>query len=310
MAESADSLGRSQRGPEKSLLPTPTTRILMSKDHMLRQVSALTVLLFVFAPSFASAQKAKAIPTADQDPDKYFENFPYGKKILSAQDQDALRSQENGDLGGGYAEYARAIIFGRHGRVFVTKEISDVLSTKKWYKPNPHFSNSMLNADERANLDIVRGIEADKHDNVVPGDLRFWKDKDIPKGKLVDANLFDLHIMHAEIEAIHGKTFSGEPLVQKYFEARYWYKPAAKYNPKDLNAHERANLALLAEREKGKEGAALTPGSLIAFGEKPITPALLKGLNLYNLRLLRNEIYAIRGGSFHTQWIQNYFNDE
>lgn len=34
---------------------------------------------------------------------------------------------------------------------------------------------------------------------------------------------------------------------------------------------------------------------------------MLKGLGLYELRILRNEIYARRGRRFRTPWIQQYF---
>jgi hypothetical protein len=208
------------------------------------------------------------------------------------------------------AEYARLIIFGRHGRVFRNSNEQDVLKSFVWYKPSKAFSNDLLNDNERKNLDIVRGIEAKQHLYVMPGDLRFWQDKDIRKDQPWGSSIVELHIMKAEIEAIHGKRFDDEPWLQQYFEDRYWYKPAAHYDPKSLNEHERANIKLLAMAEAKKSGNTLVPGALLAYGEKPITAGLLKNLNLYQLRLLRNEIYAIRGARFHTQWLQDHFDEQ
>ncbi len=46
------------------------------------------------------------------------------------------------------------------------------------------------------------------------------------------------------------------------------------------------------------------------FQESPISAPMLHGLNLYELRLLRNEIYARHGARFRTGWLQDYFNDQ
>lgn len=255
-----------------------------------------------------SSQKSDGLKAA-QIPEDYFETFPYSKKLLSQQDQAHL-DDVYGELGGGMAEYARVIIFGRHGRIFHDANVQAVLEYAKWYKPNPKFSNAMLNDFERKNLDIVRGIESGQHDRVMPGDLRFWQDRSIPQDTVWQATIVELHIMGAEIEAIHGRKFAGEPWLQKYFEDRYWYKASNHYDPKSLNAKEKANIALLAMAEGKKSGKTLVPGALLAYGEKTITDSLLKNLTLYQLRLLRNEIYAIRGARFHTQWIQDHFDGE
>jgi hypothetical protein len=281
---------------------------------MIRPAVLLALLLSVGFPAISVAQGKRVCvkkppATAESNPDTYFENFPYKKQLLNAKDQEALK-QEYGEFDGGTAEYARAIIFGRHGRVFVDPEIKQLLSTMKWYKPNPKFSNAMLNDSERKNLDIVRGIEAKLHVDPKPGDMRWWRDKYVLKDQLVDDSLVQLHVMRAEIEAVHGKKFPDEPLIQKYFNERYWYKPSAHYDPKSLNEHETANLKELAKAEAKKTGKTLSPGSLLAFGEKPIKPEMLKGDNLYDLRLLRNEIYAIRGATFRTQWLQDHFSAE
>jgi hypothetical protein len=46
------------------------------------------------------------------------------------------------------------------------------------------------------------------------------------------------------------------------------------------------------------------------FQETPITADLLKGLSLFELRLLRNEVYARHGMRFHTSWLQEHFDAE
>jgi hypothetical protein len=41
---------------------------------------------------------------------------------------------------------------------------------------------------------------------------------------------------------------------------------------------------------------------------KPITPQVLAGVGLHELRFLRNEIYARRGRPFQTGWLANWFS--
>jgi hypothetical protein len=201
----------------------------------------------------------------------------------------------------------RGVIFGRHGRIFVEQEIQDFLNTKKWYQPDDKFTNAMLNNTERKNLDLVREAEARKHERVEPGDLRFYKDKPFTREMLGKPSLAELHIMQSEIEAIHGKRFDEEPSLQTYFEERYWYVPADKYEPSSLSDIERQNIATLAQFQKSERNLKLAPGDMISFQNRPITEDLLKGLSLHELRLIRNEIYARRGRQFKTFWIQDYF---
>ncbi|MEA2553958.1 MAG: hypothetical protein QOJ65_2134 [Fimbriimonadaceae bacterium] len=274
---------------------------------MLRAVSFASATLFALLTAFSAAQSDQ--PPAESRDWNYYDNFQYSKQLLSKEDLLNIPVLDDADEKGS-PKYVRGIIFGRHGRIFRDTGIQGYLTGADWYKANPKFSNSMLNEKERANLDLVREREAELHGELMPGDLRFWRDKAIPAKRLAGSSLVELHIMRAEIEAVHGKRFDDEPLLQKYFEERYWYKPAKHYDPKTLSEIERKNMDLLSKAETTKRGTGLAPGSLLAYGEKPIPPSLLKGLNLHELRLLRNEIYAIRGGRFRTAWIQQHFDEE
>ena len=122
----------------------------------------------------------------------------------------------------------RGIIFGRHGRVFKDNDIKVYLEEQSWYKPNPDFKNSMLNDVERRNLDLIRIAEAAKHESIQPGDMRYWRDRQITARKLGKHSGAEWKVLVAEVEAIHGKRFDDEPWLQQYFEERYWYFPNAK----------------------------------------------------------------------------------
>ncbi len=201
----------------------------------------------------------------------------------------------------------RGLVFGRHGRIFKDGEIKFYLEDQPWYKPNPDFSNTMLNDTERRNLDLIRMAEAAKHQTIQPGDMRYWRGRAIPARKLGKHSAAEWKVLTAEVEAIHGKRFDDEPWLQKYFEERYWYFPSEKYDPKKLTAVERKNLEILSGAEKKQRKVALLPGDMEFFENRTISDAMLRGLSLHELRLLRNEIYARHGRIFRTDWLSQYF---
>src|SRR5215216_91469 len=201
----------------------------------------------------------------------------------------------------------RGIIFGRHGRVFRDNDIKIYLEEQTWYKPNPDFKNSMLNDVERRNLDLIRIAEAAKHETIQPGDMRYWRDRQITPRKLGKHSGAEWKVLLAEVEAIHGKRFDDEPWLQQYFEERYWYFPNDKYDAKKLSAIERKNLEILSGAQKKQRNVAVLPGDMQFFEDRTITEQMLHGLSLHELRLLRNEIYARHGRMFRAEWLQQYF---
>lgn len=232
------------------------------------------------------------------------EEWDFTKRPVKAADLKGLNLYELANL--------RALVFGRHGRTFQDWESQSYLHGFTWYKPDPKFTNARLNAVERASIDVIRGAEASHHETIQPGDLRFWMTRTITTKNLGEPPLVDLHVMHAEIEAIHGKRFDGEPAIQRYFEARYWYKPASGYDAKVLSKLERTNLDFLASLIKKRRALRISPGmgDMLAFQKAALPPNILKGLSLWELRLLRNEVYALRGHRFTTPWILDWFSNE
>jgi hypothetical protein len=180
----------------------------------------------------------------------------------------------------------RGIIFGRHGRVFKDSEIKSYLDEQPWYKANPDFKNSMLNDMERRNLDLIRIAEASKHETIQPGDMRYWRDRQITPRKLGKHSSAEWQVLVAEVEAIHGKRFDDEP----------W-----------LSAIEQKNLQILSDAQKKQRNVALLPGDMELFEDRAVTDQMLRGLSLHELRLLRNEIYARHGRMFKAEWLQQYF---
>jgi len=234
-----------------------------------------------------------------QDTIDTLKDLDFGKTSLK---QAQVQKLETWDL-----QLLRGVIFGRHGRVFKNGEIKSYLDEQSWYKPNPDFTNSMLNDTERRNLDLIRIAEAAKHETIQPGDMRYWRDRQIPLRKLGKHSGAEWKVLLAEVEAIRGKRFDDEPWLQQYFEERYWYLPDDKFDAKKLTAVERKNLEILSGAQKKQRKVALLPGDMEFFENKAITEQMLQGLSLHELRLLRNEVYARHGRMFRAEWLQQYF---
>jgi hypothetical protein len=257
----------------------------------LRRFFALLVLSLVLMTSVSA-----------QDSMDAWKNFDFSKTSMK---QAQVQSLALEDL-----KLLRGLVFGRHGRVFKDYEIKTYLEAQSWYKPNPNFNNSQLNDIERRNLDLIRIAEASKHETIQPGDMRYWRDRAITTKKLGTHSGAEWKVLIAEVEAIHGKRFDDEPWLQQYFEERYWYSANTNYDAKKLTAIERKNIEVLGAAQKKQRRVALLPGDMELFENKAISQAMLKGLSLHELRLLRNEVYARHGRIFKALWLQQYFETQ
>ena len=254
----------------------------------------LRLSLFLFAAFLiAGPFSAQA-----QDSMQRWQNFDFSKTALKPADLVPVPLEG--------LKLMRGIVFGRHGRVFKDAEIATYLTAQDWYKPNHDFQNSMLNATENRNLDLIRDAEASKHETVQPGDMRYWRTRTLTTKKLGLHSGAEWRVLRAEVEAIHGKRFS-EPWLQQYFDERYWYKPSDNYDPSKLSALEEKNLLTIAAAQKKSRKLALAPGDMELFENKSISEQMLHGLSLNELRLLRNEVYARHGRQFQAPWLSQYF---
>jgi len=254
-------------------------------------------LLLVFLSSFASVFAQDEYPEM-----KPWENFDYGSRNISAKDLSALTLYD--------LKLVRGVVFGKHGRVFKDPDIKRYLQSRTWYKPDTEFKNSALNDTERDNLDVIRLTEAAQHETVEPGDMRLYQNKALSRKKLGTHTNAEWTVLAAEVEAIRGKRFDDEPWLQQYFDERYWYRPADHYNPKTLTPIEQKNLQLIDTIRRQQRKVAIAPGDMELFENKLIAEAMLRGLSLHELRLLRNEIYARHGRVFKTLWLQQYFGGQ
>ncbi|MCQ2613883.1 MAG: YARHG domain-containing protein [Treponemataceae bacterium] len=55
----------------------------------------------------------------------------------------------------------RNLVYARHGYIFKSADLKAVFSQFTWYEPDPHFSESMLSAEEKAYVKKIQQKEAD-----------------------------------------------------------------------------------------------------------------------------------------------------
>ncbi len=272
----------------------------MTRKMLLLSVIVLTFAGVALAQEFDPAERAGRWREFNKN---NFQSFNFAKTRLTKARLDRLKEDENAN------DFAllRGIVFGKRGRIFKERSIQDYLDKQPWYKPNNNFRNGILTQVEKANLDLIRLAEAEKHPFVEPGDMRIWKAKPITDDNLRDYTGAELTILIAEIEAIHGKTFS-EQWLQKYFDERYWYKANAAYDPTILTEIERKNIErLITEKDKNRK-TAISIGDMDNFQNVLLTEDKLAGLSLLDLRILREEFYARHGKKFDAPGIRDYFN--
>ena len=218
----------------------------------------------------------------------------------------------------------RAIIFGRHGRVFQDSTLQSWLTTRSWYHAQSEFGNSDLSDGEKRNLEVVREAEATKHTQIEPGDMRFYQNRVITTAMLGHHSAPDWEIIEAEVLANHGYVFTDngddEPpednhelapgQLQRYFGERYWYEPHGDFQASQLSTTERQNLDTIAFAIMKENKRKISPGVMQFFTATPLTDAMLANVNLTDLRLIRNEIYARHGRPFATEWIAAHFKSQ
>jgi hypothetical protein len=186
-----------------------------------------------------------------------------------------------------------------HGRRFDEEPwLQNYFEERYWYKANPNYDSSILSAIERKNLEKLNAKrDEDRKVAVSLGDMDKFQNAPLTEELLKGLALNDLRLIRNEFWARRGRKFV-TPGFKQYFEWRDWYKPLKDQTKVKLNPIEEANVKLIeAVETRQRERIAL----------EPITPEMVEGLFVEDLKVLRNEIYARRGRVFKDAKLQSYF---
>ena len=269
-----------------------------------------TVASSVPVPAKDSVPKTDADIAAARTPAVVaFESFDFAKQKVDSASVHALSLNE--------ARLLRGMVFGRHGRHFADDQlIQKYLEGRSWYKADSAFTNDRLNDIERENLDVIRGAEALRHATIQPGDLRYFRGTVVTSAMLGRHTPQEWKLLESEIWAINGHAFNDVPdpddefgadsseSLQLYYNNRYWYRAGRSLQHADLSPEDRAILDTITVARIKDLGSWVTFGMMRLFQNTPLSENNLVGNGIADLRMMRNEIYALRGREFTTPWIR------
>jgi hypothetical protein len=218
-------------------------------------------------------------------------------------------------------ERLRAVIFGRHGRVFQDVKIQGWLASQPWYRPDTSFTNARLSKIERLSLDLVREAEAAKHPFIQPGDMRFYQQRIVTSAMLGTHTPQDWEVLKAEVLANHGYVFDDSDelenaeeqaalstrALQEYFEERYWYVEDSRFQARQLTSTELANLDTITVAMTRQLGRTVSPGMMHLFAHTLLSDKSLEKVSIADLRTLRNEVFARHGREFRSEELRRWF---
>ena len=125
----------------------------------------------------------------------------------------------------------------------------------------------------------------------------------------------ELFIAHNEILARHGQVFYNQPVLQKYFESKDWYRPNSGFNGELTNSIEKNNYNSLRTVEFStiaqQKCDPIDADYVLPYSDQyEIKSYELSSLSDWELIVARNEIFARYGLEFSTQCLVDYFKSK
>jgi hypothetical protein len=186
-----------------------------------------------------------------------------------------------------------------HGKRFPeTAWLQQYFDERYWYRPADQYDPKGLSVVERKNLQLIDTIQRQQRRVALsPGDMELFENKLISDQMLRGLSLHELRLLRNEIYARHGRIFK-TVWIQQYFGGQPWYDPKEDFKDEEISGSDKTNIETIVKYENKLHDS---------ISNKPITPALLQGLFLEDVRKMREEIYARHGKVFKDPWTQKYF---
>jgi hypothetical protein len=177
-------------------------------------------------------------------------------------------------------------------------ELQKYYEDRYWYRRDDAYRAERLTELERAMMDTIRlATMLDRKLSVAPGMMHLFQATPLLPEALRGVSLHDLRLLRNEVFARHGRRFTTAWLGQ-YFQNYPWYKPRADFDIKELSDVERANIAVITQREAAMHDELST---------KELSTEHFFGLYSEDAAQLRNEIFARHGRVFNDRKLQGYF---
>jgi len=90
---------------------------------------------------------------------QFKKTYDGARKYYTMDDLRANHAPQDDFYGRFYIKILRNEIYARHGKIFKSENLQTVFNNQSWYKPDPNFSESMLNEYEKANVNFILNYE-------------------------------------------------------------------------------------------------------------------------------------------------------
>jgi hypothetical protein len=210
-----------------------------------------------------------------------------------------IKPSELGEHTGTEWRIMRAEIEAIHGKRFDNEpELQAFFDERYWYKPSKSYDPKQLTEIDRKNIAVLEAAHKKQRNVAVsPGDMEYFRDKRISEKMLDGLGLNELRILRNEVYARRGKPFKSGWLVD-YFGEEPWYTPNKDFSEDQLSDTEVRNVATIVKVERKLHDALSTA---------VVSPKLLDGLELEDVKTLRLEIFARRGRVYKSKFLNDYF---
>ncbi len=267
-----------------------------------------------------------------------FEN--YADFVLPGSDNRYYCYEEISHLSDEELTVAYQEIFARFGDTFVDDDLQAYFEARDWYYADSGFYE--FNSYEHSNVILLRTqLDMRSGDLYISGNpyIKLYRDHDyvIPTSNSRYITFDDIsrlskdavRVIRSEILARHGCIFEDMEL-QEYFCSKPWYRPSipeSRFNQNMLNHYESENIAFIDNAEKAPTqevpGAYWSPDNPYKviyerYGRNQVyffpdsstrllSSADIAGMNIDELCLARNEIWARNGYLFGDDHLREYF---
>lgn len=172
------------------------------------------------------------------------------------------------------------------------------------------FAGILLFGNQEENSDNHVGTETADLQPILEGRWPFTSARQITDSDLYGLTAYDLRIMRNEIYARRGFIFGKQDLI-RHFSQQSWYQPL--YNEVTLSTIEAHNVRVIVAYENRLKSTINTNKNVGRYpytSTQKLTESDLEYLSSYDLRIMRNEIYARNGYIFDNDELRNYFSQQ
>ena len=141
----------------------PETLQTKPRNNLTFILGGLSALVLVAILAFAGIYLFMSRSQSDTANSNSASTLTIGPKAQKAEEKilrgEALTQDDLAGLTNDELRIVRNVHFARYGRKYERPGLGDYFFTRSWYKPNESYSDSMVNATDKANINLILAME-------------------------------------------------------------------------------------------------------------------------------------------------------